>query len=192
MMFRHLTVWLLVSMVSCAIAGAATNREIEVRTLTGATVKPLDMPGRLATVLLFVTHDCPISNAYAPEFTRICKQYSAHKIGFDVVYVEADLSAPAARQHAHDYGYLCPALLDPAHRLVKLAGATVTPEAAVFTPDGKRVYLGRIDNQYAALGQRRQVVTVHDLRAVLDHIIAGKPVSPAETTAIGCFIPPLK
>jgi thiol-disulfide isomerase/thioredoxin len=190
-MIRNMIVLWFVWFVPMLSVGATPGGDVAVRSATGETVRPLQVAGRKATVLLFIAHDCPVSNSYAPEFTRLCKKYGAQKIGFYAVYVEADLAAAEARQHAHDYGYVCPALLDPQHRLVKVAGATVTPEAAVFTADGKRVYLGRVDNQYAAIGQRREVVTVHDLRDVLDHVLAGTPVATKETTAFGCFIPPI-
>ena len=49
-------------------------------------------------------------------------------------------------------------------------------------------YRGRIDNQYAALGKPRRVVTVHDLRDALDAVLAGRPVANPETEAFGCFI----
>jgi hypothetical protein len=51
-------------------------------------------------------------------------------------------------------------------------------------------YRGRIDNQYAALGKPRRVVTVHDLRDALDALVAGRPVVHPETEAFGCVIAP--
>ena len=42
----------------------------------------------------------------------------------------------AARQHAASFGYRCPVLLDPRHKLVAATGVTITPEVAVVTADG--------------------------------------------------------
>lgn len=165
--------------------------ELQVKDLNGALVKPLNTTGRKATVLFFITQDCPIANGYAPEIKRICQKYAANNIALYVVYVDPSLSLAAARNHARSYGYAySTALLDPHHTLVKYAGATVTPEAAVFGPDGKRLYHGRIDDQYPSLGQRREVVTKHDLRDSLDSVLVGKPVPTPVTKAVGCFIPP--
>jgi hypothetical protein len=80
-------------------------------------------------------------------------------------------------------------LLDPAHRLVKLAGATMTPQAVVVDAAGQALYRGRINDLYAALGKRRARPTSHDLRDALDAIAAGKAVHNAETKVIGCYIP---
>ena len=51
-------------------------------------------------------------------------------------------------------------------------------------------YRGRIDNWYAALGTRREQVTVHDLSEAIDAVVARKPVRTPETEALGCFIVP--
>ena len=144
--------------------------------------------GKRAVVLLFVAHDCPISNAYAPELKRIIARYTPDKIAFCLVYAEPDLSPAAARRHARDYGYTCPWVLDPKHHLVHLAGATVTPEAAVFAPGGRLLYRGRIDDLYYGVGQRRYAVTTHDLRDALDAVLSGRPVPRPRTLAVGCFL----
>lgn len=180
----------------CAAAGpntaAARPRRLPaLKTLDGVRVRPLDgAAARRATVLLFVTHDCPISNQYAPEINRIVGKYASKGVGFFVVYVESGLSRTQARAHANAFGYACPALLDPRHALVKYAGASVTPEVAVYGQNGARVYRGRIDDRYLALGRRREQVTTHDLRTVLDATLAGRPVPAPTTKAIGCFMPP--
>jgi len=144
--------------------------------------------GKKAVVLLFIARDCPISNAYAPEIKRIIARYTPEKVAFSLVYPDPDTSLASARQHAREYGYTCPLLLDPAHRLVRRAGATITPEAAVFAPNGRLLYRGRIDDLYLGFGQRRYAATRHDLRDALDAVLAGRPVPTARTQAIGCFI----
>jgi hypothetical protein len=142
-----------------------------------------------ATVLFFVAHDCPISNSYAPEINRICAEYSPHNVAFYMVYPEPGLAADKVRQHAREFGYRCPALLDPAHTLVKRTGVTVTPEVAVLSSTGKLLYRGRIDDRHIDFGKKRVQPTRRDLRLALDAIISGKPVPNRLTKAIGCFIP---
>ena len=172
-------------------AATRLRRLPALETLSGARVRPLDNArGRRATVLLFVTHDCPISNQYAPEVNRIVAEYAAKGVAFYLVYVEPGLTPNAARTHARAFGYRCPAVLDPRHVLVKHAGASVTPEAAVYGPNGARLYRGRIDDRYPSLGRRREQVTTRDLRAALDAVLAGKSAPAATTKAVGCFIPP--
>ncbi len=57
--------------------------------------------------------------------------------------------------------------------------------AAVLTPDGMLLYLGRIDNLVEDFNVRRQVPTKFDLREALDAVLTGKPVPRARTTAFG-------
>jgi hypothetical protein len=97
----------------------------------------------------------------------------------------------AARRHAHEFGLHCPVLLDPGQELVRLTGATVTPEAAVLDRGGKVVYLGRIDDRFYGFGKQRKSATTHELRDALDAVLASRPVANAAEPAIGCEIPPL-
>lgn len=143
-----------------------------------------------ATVWFFLTPGCPICNQYTPEINRICRDYAARQVACFAVYVAPGLTETEAQAQAQQFGLTCPVLLDSAHRLSKRAGATVTPEAAVFTPDGNRKYLGRIDNLYADVGQRRVQATTHDLRAALDAVLDGKAPAVAATQAVGCEIEP--
>lgn len=141
-----------------------------------------------AIVLLFVGHDCPISNSYSKEIVRLCQAYQSKKVAFCVVYADADLEQEAARKHAQQYGLICPAILDPKMVLARRVGATVKPEAAVLSPQGELLYLGRIDNRYIGFSKRREQVTSTELRDAIDAVLAGKPVATPRVKAIGCDI----
>jgi thiol-disulfide isomerase/thioredoxin len=142
-----------------------------------------------ATVLIFVTPDCPIANRYAPELARICRQYQKQNVIFHFIYVDPATTDAQARKHSKDFGFSGIILRDTRHALVKMTGATVTPEAVVLLPNGKRVYRGRIDNRIVTFGRQRVQPTSLDLRNALDAVIRNKPVPVAKTEAIGCFIP---
>jgi hypothetical protein len=149
-------------------------------------------PRRKATVLLFVARDCPISNAYAREMERIRAAYAPRDVAFFLVYPDPDLTPDDARKHAREFGHAAPVSVDAAQRLVRRAGATVTPEAAVFSPAGRLLYRGRIDDRYVSLGRRREHVTSRDLRAALDAILENRPVARPRTRPVGCFIPDVR
>ena len=169
-------------------AAPSVHTEIVLNTVQRAKTRPLDAKGKKAVVFLFVAHDCPVSNGYAPEVNRIIKEYSPKKINFYLVYTESDLKTAVAQKHLKDFSYTCPALMDPKHKLVKFVGATVTPEAAVVAPEGKLLYRGRIDDLYVDFGKRRYEVQTHDLRNALDAVLSGKPIANRTTKAVGCFI----
>ena len=142
-----------------------------------------------AAVVFFVTIDCPVGNSYVPEMNRIRDAYAPR--GVVTWAVQADPYVPEAdvAKYASGFHYSFPLLLDPAQALVKLAGATITPQVAVFSPEGKVLYLGRIDNRVEDFGVSRPKATVPDLRNALDAVLAGRPVSPGRTKSIGCSIP---
>ncbi len=140
-----------------------------------------------AQVLLFIRTDCPISNRYAPELERLYNVYSKFGIDFLLVYAEPGLTPAAMKQHAREYGYSIPAVLDPDHHYVLRAKARVTPEAAVFVKD-KLVYLGRIDDSYTAIGKGRAQPEHRDLEEELSAISAGKVPAFHQTTSVGCVI----
>jgi thiol-disulfide isomerase/thioredoxin len=140
-------------------------------------------------VLLFVRTDCPISNRYAPELERIYEKHSAEGFDFHAVYPEPGLSSQDMDRHQMEYGLKIPASLDPDRYYVKLAKATVTPEAAVFV-EGKLVYRGRIDNWYIDIGRSQPKPTEHSLEDVLRLISVGKIPAFRETRPVGCVIEP--
>jgi len=145
-------------------------------------------PGKKLAAFVFVTNDCPISNAYAPEINRLVAEYGKQGVQFSLVHVDAMLARAEAAKHAKEYGFKCRVLMDPKHLLVTRLGATITPETAVVNPKGELLYRGRIDDRYADLGKQRPPRT-RELRNALDQALAGKPVSTPRTTAVGCLIP---
>jgi thiol-disulfide isomerase/thioredoxin len=172
------------------LGAQAFAASLNVADVDGKELSPMRPAGR-AEVLFFVTHDCPISNFYAPEIQRICKEYADKSVSCALVYVDPQLTATAVRKHLGDFGYKSiPAILDSKHRVVDAAGAKVTPEAVVVGHDGKILYAGRIDNFYAGLGKPRRQATVHDLRTALDETLAGKTVTTPKTDPVGCYITP--
>jgi thiol-disulfide isomerase/thioredoxin len=144
-----------------------------------------------AIVLIFISNECPIANRYAPEIERLHKRYASNSIAFVLVHSDPSETQEAIDKHKREYGYSCRVVRDADQRLARKAGATVTPEAAVFVR-GERIYRGRIDNRFVALGKARPEPTQRDLQAALDTIVEGKPLRKSVTRAIGCYIPFLK
>lgn len=187
--FAWICLSLLAATAQLAEASEASPTNATVQALTGEKIQPLADSGQKATVLFFVMHECPVANGYAPEIGRIMNDYAAMGVRSYVVYVEADITRDTARKHAKDYGFKSGGVLDPKHLLVKSAGATISPEAAVFSPKGEVLYLGRIDDRVADFGKRRVEPTRRDLRLTLDAVLAGQPVPARLTKAVGCYIP---
>jgi peroxiredoxin len=167
---------------------AGTLPQFSLTDTNGKLHSTTEWAGKRAIVFLFVSTDCPLSNRYVPEMNRIQSTYAARGIGFYAVQGDATTPLTQVKQHVKDFGYAFPYLLDPSESLADFTGATATPEAAVLSPTGQLLYLGRIDNRLADYGQERYQATQSDLRESLDAILAGKPVPHPRTKALGCAI----
>lgn len=157
--------------------------------LDGHSVDPFAHTTNCAEVFVFVASDCPISNRYAPELRRLADTLQPKGVRFRLVYPNVDDSPTVIRKHVADYNLPTAVMRDPEHSLVRRAKVRVTPEAAIFLPDGTLIYHGRIDDRYVDFGQARPEPTQRDLQQVLTDILAGKPVAESSTRAIGCSIP---
>ena len=166
----------------------AAMPQLKLRDTQGAVHTNAEWSGARAILLFFVTTDCPVANGYVPEMNRIHDAYSSRGVRIYAVQADTTVTESAVAAYAKDFRYGFPLLLDPRQQLVQLAGATITPQAAILTPDGRVLYLGRIDNRVVDFGKQRQQATEADLRDALDAVLAGKPIAHPFTKSIGCAI----
>lgn len=169
-------------------AWAGTSFDFALRDAAGGLHTQAEWAQARAIVLYYVTTDCPLSNAYAPEMNRIEEAYTPRGVRFYAVQGDSTIADDAVRQHAREFAYRFPVLIDPQQALAHHTGATVTPEAVVLSHDGAVLYLGRIDNRVEDFGKVRLEATEFDLRDALDAFLAGRPVARPHTRAIGCAI----
>jgi hypothetical protein len=193
-MQRRRFLWLFLVWPLTAAAAADRVHDMRLSDLGGRHLRPF-ATGATASVAFFVATDCPVSNAYAPEIQRVCRDYAPRGVGCSLLYEDVDTAASPAtldrqvRVHLGAYKYAgIPAIVDRSRAAADAVKARVTPTAVVVDAQGTVRYRGRVDNLYAALGKTRQQVTSHDLRDALDAVLAGRPVAHPETEAIGCFI----
>jgi hypothetical protein len=162
---------------------------VQLPALDGTLVDPFQAPaGTKATVLLFVSTDCPISNRYAPDIRRLHDAYAKEGVVFRLIYPNPADTVDDIRDHLKSFSYPGTALRDLHHDAVRHVGATITPEAAVYDSHGRLVYRGRLDDRYSAVGIERATATRHDLQDAIAATIAGKPVTPRFTQAVGCYV----
>jgi peroxiredoxin len=169
---------------------AGASLEFSLRDADGAIHTQAEWTQARAIVLFYVTTDCPLSNAYAPEMGRIAEAYASRGVRFYAVQGDSTIADDAVRQHAREFAYRFPVLLDPQQMLARHSGATVTPESVVLSHDGAVLYLGRIDNRVEDFGKVRIQATELDLRDALDAILGGRPVPHPRTRSFGCAITP--
>jgi hypothetical protein len=159
--------------------------------LRGRPINQLTLPGTRAVVLFFAASDCPISNRYVPEIQHLATLYEPHSVRFWFVYPNPQDDASIVRTHQNQYAITVNTILDANQNLVHMAHANITPEVAIFVPQGtelREVYRGRIDDRYLSFGQERPHALHHDLEEAIRSVLAGKTVPPPGGPAVGCSI----
>jgi redoxin len=191
---------LLAAALTARLAGAAPAHDgpahdLVVTDLSGRRVQPLAARDVRTTVFVFTRTDCPIAARYLPELERLQRRTSGGELAFWLVFVDRDQPAEAIRAYLESYGFHGRVLRDEEHALVRLTGATITPEAAVFSREASGptlVYRGRIDDRYVEPGRARPAPTVRDLDEVLSALSGGASVRFRSTEAVGCVIADLR
>lgn len=159
--------------------------------LSGNQVTNLSGPGVRLVVLVFAASDCPISNRYVPEIARLSREFVPRGVRFWWVFPNPGDTAAVVAQHNRDFSIREDTVLDTRQTLVRLAQATTTPEAAVFAAEKgsfTRIYRGRIDDRYLAIGEERPQPGTHDLEAAISAALIGKPIARPVGPPVGCSI----
>jgi hypothetical protein len=161
--------------------------------LQGHPVERLNAAGTKAVVLIFAATDCPISNRYIPQIERLRSKLATQGVAFWWIFPNPGDTLAIVRKHGADFSISTPTLLDSQGELVRMAHASITPEAAVFAVAGgnlREVYHGRIDDRYIAFGQERPQAVHHDLEEAIHAVLAGHAVSKPLGDPVGCSIIP--
>jgi peroxiredoxin len=134
-------------------------------------------------LVIFVSVQCPVSNAYNERMEALAQEWRAR--GFGVVGINSNRSesADAVAAHAREHNFTFPILKDNNNVLADALGASFTPETYLFDASGTLRYHGRIDDSKDPSG-----ISKRELRDALEAIAGRKPISVAETKAFGCTI----
>lgn len=149
-----------------------------------------DIRGEKATVVMFICNHCPYVKHIDEELVNVANEYMPKGVSFvaissnDVDNYPED--APELMQKtAQQLGYPFPYLYDESQAVAKAYDAACTPDFFIFDKELKCAYRGQFDDSRPKNGKP---VTGKDLRAALDNIIAGKPVTIDQIPSIGCNI----
>lgn len=156
----------------------------------GRTVTLDSLRSAPALLVAFICNHCPYVKHVAPAFAELAREYQAKGVAVvaisasDVSNYPADSPEQMVRE-AEEQGYTFPYLYDETQDVAKAYAAACTPDFYVFDKNRKLVYRGQMDSSRPDSGIP---VTGHDLRAALDAVLAGKPVSAEQKPSIGCNI----
>ncbi len=167
---------------SAALTVGAAAPEFELKDLSGQSHSLKSYRGK-PTIVAFVSARCPISNLYKDRIKAVADEYSKRDVNFIGINSSADETVAEVRAHAEENNFSFTVLKDEGNVVADAYAAERTPKVYVIDAEGVLRYRGRIDNS-----QNIRLVKQNDLRIALDELLAGKPVTVADTQAMGCVI----
>lgn len=141
-----------------------------------------------ATVLTFLSPECPLSENYSKTLNDLSGTFTKENVRFINVFPGTTYSKVKIDSFIQFYEVKQPFIVDEKWNLTEQLNATITPECFVVNKEGEIIYSGAIDNWAVDLGQKRQVITEFYLRDVLYAVLSGSKIPFNKTTAVGCYI----
>jgi peroxiredoxin len=156
----------------------------------GTTVTPDQFAAAPALLVAFICPHCPFVRHIRTGFGEFTREYQAK--GLAVVGINSNDTdefpedAPAGmRDEARMAGYQVPYLFDESQQTAKAFMAACTPDLFLFDRERRLVYRGQFDDSRP---RTALPVTGRDIRAAVDAVLAGKPVSATQRPSIGCNV----
>jgi len=158
--------------------------------VNGHQVSTQASAGPKGLLVMFICQHCPFVKHVEKALAQLGHDYRSSGVGIiaissnDAVNYPDDAPKSLAEQ-ARNLGFTFPYLYDETQGTARAYDAACTPDFFLFNAGLKLVYRGQFDDSRPSNGIP---VTGRDLRAALDALIAGKPVSPNQRPSIGCNI----
>jgi peroxiredoxin len=143
-----------------------------------------------ALVVVFMCNHCPFVKHVIHDFVKLVEEYQprgAAFIGINSNDVEnyPDDRPERMAQFAQERGITFPYLYDETQDVAKRYHAACTPDFFVFDENRRLVYRGQMDDSRPG---NNMPITGADLRAALDAVLEGEPVSERQKPSMGCNI----
>jgi peroxiredoxin len=184
-------------LVGAVVAGSGrTDEAALVAPAIGTAIEDFSLPdidgknqslaslkGKNGAVLIFISSQCPVSNAYNERMEALAKDFGSRGIAVIGINANASESVEVVKAHAAEHHFTFAVLKDSGNKIADKLGASRTPEAYLLDGNNKLVYHGRIDNS-----KEQEGVNSSELRDAMDALLAGKPITKTTAMAFGCSI----
>lgn len=140
-------------------------------------------------VILFMCNHCPYVKAVLQRLIDLQKEFSGRGVQLAGINPNdaaryPDDSFDNMKRTAREKGIPFPYLFDETQETARTYDAVCTPDIYVYGEDRKLFYRGRVDDNW----EHPEQVTRQDLKAALENILAGQPVSDEQIPSMGCSI----
>jgi peroxiredoxin len=158
--------------------------------VSGDKVALSDYADKTGVLVMFICNHCPYVKHVRSELAQIGRDYADSEIGIVAISANDPGVSPGdspemMKGEAETQGYVFPYLFDETQEVAAAYTAMCTPDFFLFDSDRKLVYRGRMDESRPDSGIP---VTGRELRAAMDAVLAGEPVSDEQLPSMGCSI----
>jgi peroxiredoxin len=156
----------------------------------GRIVRRDDFAEATGLLVMFICNHCPYVKHVRRELARIGRDYPPR--GLAVVAINSNDVSRYPDDHpdrmveeARAAGYTFPYLFDDSQSVARAYHAACTPDFFLFDRERRLVYRGQLDDSRPGNGVP---LTGRDVRAAMDELLAGRPVSTTQRPSMGCNI----
>ncbi len=158
--------------------------------VSGRRISLQSFQGQKALLIMFICQHCPYVQHIKAELARLGRDYASQGLGLAAVssndaQTYPDDAPERLKAFAQKEGFDFPFCYDESQSVAKLYGAACTPDFFLFDGESRLVYRGQLDESRPDNGRP---VTGKDLRAAIEAVLAGRPVSADQKPSIGCNI----
>jgi peroxiredoxin len=158
--------------------------------VTGKTVSLSDFKSAPALLVMFICNHCPYVKHVQAGMTQMAKDFQARGVAVVAINSNDAVSYPddgpeKMKEEAQRAGYTFPYLFDESQSVARAYRAACTPDFFLFDGQRKLVYRGQMDD---ARRGNTLPVTGKTLRAAVDAVLDGQPVSSNQIPSLGCNI----
>jgi len=156
----------------------------------GRIVSLSDFEAKRALLVMFICRHCPYVKHVREELARLGRDFADSELAIVAISSNDAEEYPEDRpeslaEEAREARYAFPYLFDESQEVAKAYTAACTPDFFLFDADRALVYRGQLDDSRPSNGLP---VTGKDLRAAINAVLSGRPVSEDQRASIGCSI----
>ncbi len=162
----------------------------DLRDTEGQSVKLSDFKKKRGLLVMFICNHCPYVIHLQEGLAALGRDFLPQGLGLVAINSNDPIAYPEDSPekmviHKRRAGYSFPYLFDADQSVAKAYQAACTPDFFLFDQDFALVYRGEFDGSRPG---KSIPVTGRDLRAAIEALLAGKPISPEQKPSLGCSI----
>ena len=160
-------------------------RPVEMEDPRGKRLPLETLRGKNATLVAFLSFDCPISNRQIPILRDLANKYGPKGVSVIGVVCESE-STDELERHIREFKIDFPIMHDPKKQVARHFLADTTPQVFILDKNLVLRYFGAINDQYADRTTRLATAKSAFAAEAIELILGGKDVVAKYSMAVGC------